>query len=213
MAIETRTGFACRLEVAAAMSSRRHPVNWLNFGRARFARSGGTYRSGKGPARKMVSFDVHIDAHSFFNPSGPRLAVGLRGTDGLGTRSPVPDLYQDFRFWGGGAHAIGWCLSFDQDNYIDGHPYFSYSDKVGTTTCGGHGLYDDQNSDIAFRNVGHPVGVIYLRKTPWISTIRAVAPNVEELGLWATYCLIIFPGGVWLAVRRARSRERIIGVS
>jgi hypothetical protein len=84
----------------------------------------------------------------------------------LGLVRAVPDLYQDFRFWRSGAHAIGWCLSFDQDNYIDGHPYFSYSYKVGTITYGGHGLYYDQNSDIAFRNVATRLGSSTFAKHP-----------------------------------------------
>jgi hypothetical protein len=114
----------------------------------------------------------------------------------------LPNLYQDFRFSRNGAHTIGWCLDFDHDVFIDGRPYFSYAYTVGATTYGGQGLYDDQNSDMAFRNVGYTIGVMYLRKTPWISTVRAVEWNVKELGFWAIGCLIIFLGGLWLSVHR-----------
>ncbi len=52
------------------------------------------------------------------------------------------------------------------------------------------GLYDDATSDIHFRHIGDPISLTYLRKEPWVSTVKPWRWNLRQEIVWATLCLV-----------------------
>jgi len=119
----------------------------------------------------------------------------------------VPALYEDIRFSLRGIHTVGWYSDFGP-YYVDGRPYFLYAYKVENVTYGGRGLYDDDTSDIYYRKPGDPIGVTYLEKAPWISTMRAVRWDLKESAVLMAIPLFIFLGGIGLSFKPRRRRER-----
>jgi hypothetical protein len=100
----------------------------------------------------------------------------------------------------GGVHTIGWYSDFGPDYDADGHPYFFYAYKVDGVTYGGRALYDDETSDIYYRNVGDAFGVTYLRKKPWISTGKPIAWNLHFCRLPLMFLFLAFVVGIWFSV-------------
>jgi hypothetical protein len=98
----------------------------------------------------------------------------------------VPTVWENFRYWRG-THTIGWYADFGPE-YRAGRPYFCYAYAVGTVTYGGRGLYDDDTSDIYQRKVGDPIGVTYLPKTPWESTMRPTKWDLQLSATLAAFC-------------------------
>jgi hypothetical protein len=68
----------------------------------------------------------------------------------------------------------------------------------------GEGYTDEETSSINYRKVGDPIGVIYLTKAPWISTMRPVEWDLKQSAFLAIIPLVIFLGGFWFSVRLDR---------
>jgi hypothetical protein len=116
----------------------------------------------------------------------------------------VPVLYSDIRFSLGGAHTIGWYSDFGPYYGTNGKPYFLYAYKVGTATYGGQGLFDDSTSEVYFRKPGDPMGVTYLAKKPWLSTMRWPTWELKQSAMIATIPFLVFVGGLYLSMRPHR---------
>jgi hypothetical protein len=86
----------------------------------------------------------------------------------------------------------------------NGKPYFLYAYKVGTATYGGQGLFDDSTSEVYFRKPGDPIGVTYLAKKPWLSTMRWARWELKQSAMLATIPFLIFAGGLYLSMRPRR---------
>ena len=120
-----------------------------------------------------------------------------------------PTFCEAFLYSWAGSHTIGWYSDFGPDYSPDGRPYFFYAYKVGNNTYGGRGLYDDDTSasDIYFRHVGDPIGVSYLRRKPWVSTIKPVQYNFT-ISCWSLGILAIaFISGIGLSALPVTQRE------
>ena|SRR5215475_67815 len=78
----------------------------------------------------------------------------------------LPSIYRNARFSLGGTQTVGWYSNFGPYYDARGRPYFLYADSVGGVTYGGRGLYDDDTSEIYFRQAGDPIGVTYLTRKP-----------------------------------------------
>jgi hypothetical protein len=98
------------------------------------------------------------------------------------------------RFTTDGTHTVGWYSDFGPYYGTSGKPYFLYAYKVGTATYGGQGLYDDDTSEVYFRKPGDPIGVTYLLRAPWISTMKA--EDLTESMALASIPLLFFWGGI-----------------
>jgi hypothetical protein len=124
----------------------------------------------------------------------------------------VPPLYEDIQFSLRGVHTIGWYSDFGPDvgPYKDnaGRAYFIYAYRVGNVTYAGRGLYDDDTSDIYFRKPGDPIGVTYLEKAPWVSTMRSVRWDLKVSAVLMAIPLFVFLGGIFLSlIPRHRTSE------
>jgi hypothetical protein len=119
----------------------------------------------------------------------------------------LPALYEDLRFSLSGRHTVGWYSDFGP-YYVDGRPYFFYAYKLENVTYGGRGLYDDDTSDIYFRKLGDPIGVTYLEKAPWVSTMRSVRWDLKVSAVLMAIPLFVFLGGIFLSlIPRHRTSE------
>jgi hypothetical protein len=97
-----------------------------------------------------------------------------------------------------GSQTVGWYSDFQADCPPHGQ-CFLYAYRAGGVTYGGRGLYENaDNSDIYFKNVGSPVGVGYLTKRPWVSTLE---PGDFKFDCVATTALtVLFVWGIRLSV-------------
>ena len=116
----------------------------------------------------------------------------------------LPAICWGIRFSLGGTQTVGWYSDFG--DYYDSRErrYFLYAYTVEGVTYSGQGLYEDDTSDVYFRKPGDPIGVTYLSKKPWISTMKAVRSDLEESAVLAAIPFFVFVGGICFSFRPRR---------
>ena len=117
-----------------------------------------------------------------------------------------PMFYETALYAFSGSHTVGWYSGLN-DHFADGHWYFSYAYRVGGVTYGGRGSYQDANSSIYYRNVGDPIGVSYLRRKPWVSTLESVEWNLKIAWRALVTLAAVFLLGIGLSVSWRPERE------